>query len=226
MIELGQIRAGVVVGTESGRALVESTIAHLNADTSLSRQDIKTAFASLTIGSRQRGDRAVRSRTEPHRQPSAGRRHADRHRALRAVPRRPRASAPQPPARATSSGRLPMLMATDSEALMREGVAAAQAGLRRVSRRNALEGRRHPEDVLPSSRPRPSSACCSSRSGSTSGSTSRRSSISATPARPPCPRPPSIGIENGHVQPGDRVALLGIGSGINVMMLGVEWQTS
>ena len=51
MIELGQIRAGVVVGTESGRALVESTIAHLNADTSLSRQDIKTAFASLTIGS-------------------------------------------------------------------------------------------------------------------------------------------------------------------------------
>ena len=40
-----------MVGTESGRALVESTIAHLNADTSLSRQDIKTAFASLTIGS-------------------------------------------------------------------------------------------------------------------------------------------------------------------------------
>jgi acyl-CoA:acyl-CoA alkyltransferase len=51
MIELGQIRAGVVVGTESGRSLVESTIHHLNADTSLSRNDIKTAFASLTIGS-------------------------------------------------------------------------------------------------------------------------------------------------------------------------------
>ncbi len=51
MIELGQIRAGLVVGTESSRELVESTIAHLNADASLSRQDIKTAFASLTIGS-------------------------------------------------------------------------------------------------------------------------------------------------------------------------------
>ena len=51
MIELRQIRAGLVVGTESGRALVESTIAQLNADASLSRQDIKTAFASLTIGS-------------------------------------------------------------------------------------------------------------------------------------------------------------------------------
>ena len=51
MIELGQIRAGVVVGTESSRALVEATIHHLNADTSLSRNDIKAAFASLTIGS-------------------------------------------------------------------------------------------------------------------------------------------------------------------------------
>ena len=51
MIELGQIRAGLVVGTESSRALVETTIAQLNADTSLSRDDIKPAFASLTIGS-------------------------------------------------------------------------------------------------------------------------------------------------------------------------------
>ncbi len=51
MIELGQIRAGVVVGAESSRALVEATIHHLNADQSLSRNDIKAAFASLTIGS-------------------------------------------------------------------------------------------------------------------------------------------------------------------------------
>ncbi|MDZ7616720.1 MAG: 3-oxoacyl-ACP synthase III, partial [Patescibacteria group bacterium] len=51
MIELGQIRAGVVVGTESSRNLVETTIARLNADETLSRNDIKPAFASLTIGS-------------------------------------------------------------------------------------------------------------------------------------------------------------------------------
>ena len=38
MIELGQIRAGVVVGTESSRTLVEATIQHLNADASLSRK--------------------------------------------------------------------------------------------------------------------------------------------------------------------------------------------
>ena len=36
----------------------------------------------------------------------------------------------------------------------------------------------------------------------------------------------AIGIEQGHVRRGDRVALLGIGSGINVVMLGVDWQRS
>jgi len=33
----------------------------------------------------------------------------------------------------------------------------------------------------------------------------------------------AIGIENGHVQPGDNVALMGIGSGISTIMLGINW---
>jgi 3-oxoacyl-[acyl-carrier-protein] synthase-3 len=36
----------------------------------------------------------------------------------------------------------------------------------------------------------------------------------------------AMGVEQGRVQPGDRVALLGIGSGINVVMLGLDWQAS
>ena len=51
MIELGQIRAGLVVGTETSRPLVENTIKTLNADLSLSRETVKSAMASLTIGS-------------------------------------------------------------------------------------------------------------------------------------------------------------------------------
>ncbi len=50
-IELGRIRAGIVVGTETGRDLVEGTIAGLLSDQKLTRQTIKPAFASLTIGS-------------------------------------------------------------------------------------------------------------------------------------------------------------------------------
>ncbi len=50
-IELGRIKAGIVVGTETGRALVEGTIARLLSDPKVSRKDIKREFASLTIGS-------------------------------------------------------------------------------------------------------------------------------------------------------------------------------
>jgi 3-oxoacyl-[acyl-carrier-protein] synthase-3 len=40
------------------------------------------------------------------------------------------------------------------------------------------------------------------------------------------PTAAAIGIENGHLQRNDHVAMLGIGSGINVLMLGLDWQTS
>jgi 3-oxoacyl-[acyl-carrier-protein] synthase-3 len=40
------------------------------------------------------------------------------------------------------------------------------------------------------------------------------------------PMTAAIGIEQGHLKRDDRVALLGIGSGINVVMLAVQWQKS
>ncbi|MBF0275100.1 MAG: 3-oxoacyl-ACP synthase III [Nitrospinae bacterium] len=51
MIESGQIKAGLVVSGENGRQLVESTIQDILNDTTLSRKSIKPYFASLTIGS-------------------------------------------------------------------------------------------------------------------------------------------------------------------------------
>jgi 3-oxoacyl-[acyl-carrier-protein] synthase-3 len=33
----------------------------------------------------------------------------------------------------------------------------------------------------------------------------------------------ALGLEQGRARPGDRVALLGIGSGINVVMLALDW---
>ncbi len=50
-IESGAIECGIVVAGECGRALVERTIAALNARTDLTRDSIKSSFASLTIGS-------------------------------------------------------------------------------------------------------------------------------------------------------------------------------
>jgi 3-oxoacyl-[acyl-carrier-protein] synthase-3 len=34
----------------------------------------------------------------------------------------------------------------------------------------------------------------------------------------------ALGLEAGHLRTGDRLALMGIGSGINVLMLAVDWQ--
>jgi 3-oxoacyl-[acyl-carrier-protein] synthase-3 len=51
MIELGQIRAGLVVGTECGRSLVDETIERLNNDPAIDRREVKQFIASLTIGS-------------------------------------------------------------------------------------------------------------------------------------------------------------------------------
>lgn len=51
MIELGQISAGLVVAGENGGPLVDSTIDELLSNPSTTRSEVKTSFASLTIGS-------------------------------------------------------------------------------------------------------------------------------------------------------------------------------
>ena len=51
MIELGQVRNGLVVSGETAEALLDSTIANLVANEKLTRKTIKSSFASLTIGS-------------------------------------------------------------------------------------------------------------------------------------------------------------------------------
>lgn len=51
LIELGRIEAGMVVAGELGERLVDATIAELLSNQDHTRQSIKSAFASLTIGS-------------------------------------------------------------------------------------------------------------------------------------------------------------------------------
>jgi 3-oxoacyl-[acyl-carrier-protein] synthase-3 len=38
-----------------------------------------------------------------------------------------------------------------------------------------------------------------------------------------CPISVAIGIEQGHLNGGDRATMLGIGSGLSCIMLGLEW---
>lgn len=216
MIELGQIRAALIVGTESSRQLVETTIDTLNRDQSLTRQQIKTAVASLTIGSgscavlltdrelSRTGNRlsaaTVLANTQHHELCHSGQDEA------------------------VGSGMSP-LMQTDSETLMREGIAtgvetfqsflaAADWNLGGIDKTFCHQvGTMHRKLMLESLGIRPEIDYSTMQWLGNTGSVA-------------LPITMAIGLENGHVSRGDHVAMLGIGSGINSVMIGVQWQRS
>lgn len=206
MIELGQIKAGVVVGTESGRNLVEGTINQLNNDMTLRRSDIKLAVASLTIGSASAaivlannellgiGSRllggAVHCRTHHHRL-------------------------------CQSDGHVE-LMQTDSEALMHEGVATGKATFERLEREIDFSadnidrtfchqvGVAHRKLLFEELRLDQAVDFTTLEILGNTGAAA-------------LPTTMALGLEEQPPRPGDRIALLGIGSGINCVMLGCEW---
>lgn len=216
MIELGQIRAGIVVGTESARPLVETTIERLNADTSLTRDTVKLAVASLTIGSGSAAvllvDRKL-SRTGNRLLAATVRAFSAGHELCRSG--RDEAAA----------GEMRPLMTTDSERLMREGIAAGQvtfdaflqeAGWARGDIDKTFchqVGAAHRKMMLESLElPMERDFATFETLGNT-GSVA----LPMTLAR---------GVETGHLRPREHAALLGIGSGINCLMMAVDWQTT
>jgi 3-oxoacyl-[acyl-carrier-protein] synthase-3 len=216
MIELGQIRAGVVVGTEGSRQLVETTIEMLNRDESLSRQDIKTAMASLTIGSGSCAillcDREL-SRTGNRLLAATARANTQHHRLCHS-------GADE----AVADGMRP-LMQTDSERLMHEGVATGAATFQQFLR----DADWTPHDL--------DKTICHQV-----GAGHRKllcETLGIDPARDfttlqwlgntgsvALPITLAQAVETGFIGRDENVGLLGIGSGINCLMLGVHWQTS
>ncbi|GHT13944.1 3-oxoacyl-ACP synthase III [Planctomycetales bacterium] len=213
MIELGQIDAGIVVGTESSRSLLETTIRTLNGDISLTRKSVKTAFASLTIGS---GSAAVLltnrklSRTGNKLIGGSVLAQTEFCHLCRSDSDQSGGDAMNP------------LMQTDSEMLMREGVATAgkcfetflsETGWQRRDIDKAFGhqvGKAHQRllfDVL--KLPDEINFSTLEFLGNTGSAA--------------LPTAAALGIERGFVPSGSRVALLGIGSGINVVMLAMEW---
>ncbi len=206
MIELGQVEAGIVVGAECGRALVDNTIERLNADESLSRESIKQSIASLTIGSAAAAlvlcDASI-SRTGTRFTTAAA------------------TAATEDHALCQSEG-MQQVMQTDSETLMRRGVAAgaetfehflAETGWSReqvdlsvchqvgvAHRRMMLGALGLPED----------------RDFATVETLGNTGSAAL-------PATLSLAFDAGRIAPRARVAMLGIGSGINCLMLGLEW---
>jgi acyl-CoA:acyl-CoA alkyltransferase len=216
MIELGQIEAGLVVGSEGSRQLVETTIRRLNDDHALTRQSIKPAIASMTIGSASCALLLVHrrlSRTHNRLVGAVARAHSEHHRLCHS-------GADE----AVADGMRPW-MATDSERLLQEGIATGVATFRDylqhlqcrprdISRTICHQvGQAHRRLLLESlDLPEANDFATYSWLGNT-GSAALPISL-------------AIGAEQGFVRRDDQVALLGIGSGINCLMFGVSWQES
>jgi 3-oxoacyl-[acyl-carrier-protein] synthase III len=209
MIELGHIRAGVVVGTECGRELVENTIELLNADTSLTRETVKNSIASLTIGSASVAivlcDEEL-SQTGNRLTTAAAFCDTSQHDLCQ-------------------SHGLKAVMQTDSEELMRQGIAAGVQTFDRFLAAAGWEpddidrsfchqvGAAHRKLMLESLGLKPQNDFATLETLGNTGSAA-------------LPITMAMGIEQGKLRANDHVAMLGIGSGINCLMLAVEWQKS
>jgi 3-oxoacyl-[acyl-carrier-protein] synthase III len=214
MIELGHVQSGLLVAGETAEDLLESTIQNLTADNSLTRKSIKNSFASLTIGS---GAVAL---VMTHENYSRGKqkfiggayRANTRHSEL----------CQGGPSSGPESGHASILMATDSEELMKRGIETAKNTwhdfLPELGWLGAdidvffchQVGQAHARLLFEQLGLSPD------KNFETLTFLGNTGSVSA-------PVTMAMGIEQGAFNKGQRAALLGIGSGINCLMLGVEW---
>jgi len=206
MIELGQVRHGLLVAGETAEDLVDSTITALLADPTLSRRGIKASFASLTIGSGAVALVLSRAGVPGHRLLGGAYRAHTEHVHL-----------------CQGDGGLGgTTMQTDSEELLKRGVETAArvwpdflAGL--GWRREDIDrtfchqvGSAHARLLMEALGLDPD------KNFETLAQLGNVGSVSA-------PITMAMAVEQGVLRPGQRAALLGIGSGINCLMLGVEW---
>ena len=216
LIELGQIRAGVVVGTEIGRPLVEGTIDRLLNNSGITRKSIKLEFASLTIGS---GSAAIvlcdDKLSRRHNRLCGG--------VVRANTSHHNLCAGGVDTAGTVTDNRPQ-MSTDSEALLYAGVALAEETWERTKQElgwtNAdvtkvvthQVGKAHRQLLLEKLR---LAAELDFPTVEFLGNTGAAA----------LPTAAALAVEKGHITSGDKLALLGIGSGLNSLMLGVEWNS-
>ena len=209
MIELGQVQNGLLVAGETAEELVESTIEALLADTTLTRKTIKPAFASLTIGSGSVALYMCRAEKEMDRPRLI-------HGCWRANTRHSNLC------QGSQSGGAATLMNTDSEELLRRGVETALMTWQAFSAEpgwQAADIDRYFCHQVGSAHARllfDSLELDSDKNFETLALLGNVGSVSA-------PVTLAMAIEEKVFQAGQRGAILGIGSGINCLMLGVDW---
>ncbi len=206
LIESGQVRCAMIVSGENGRPLVEQTLRTLG-ERPLTRNEIKPYFANLTIGSGAVGAMVCHRslvRGRPHRLLGGVARAATEHSAL---------------CQGDTHGAEALAMQTDSEQLLLAGVALArdtwadfsaeQGGAfdRFVCHQVGSVHRRKLYETL---------GLKLEQDFSTFETLGNTGSVAL-------PATLAAAVRAGAVRDGSRVGLLGIGSGLNCLMLALEW---
>lgn len=211
MIEAGQIRCALVSSGENGRPLVEQTLRTL-LEKPLDRNAIKPYFANLTIGSGAVAALVCHESMLPEGAP--------RHRLLGGVARA--ATEHSELCQGDSHGADSLAMQTDSEALLTAGLGLARETWdaftantgwsaattdRFVCHQVGSTHRRKLYEAL---------GLDLAKDFSTFETLGNTGSVAL-------PATLALAVEAGAVQPGHKVGLLGIGSGLNCLMLALEW---
>ena len=215
-IELGQIEAALIVGTEDSRHLVENTIRSLNVDESWTRKTIKMAVASLTIGS------ASSAILLTHREISQT---GNFLRSITAQANTQFHNLCQSGKDEAVADDMRPLMNTDSERLMSEGIQTGMTTFDQFltdsqwTREDIHQsfchqvGAAHRKLMLESlGLPEANDFSTFQWLGNTGSAA--------------LPVTLAIGVEQGAVDAGSNLGLLGIGSGINCLMVGATWNES
>lgn len=210
MIDAGQIKCGMVASGENGRPLVERTIRHL-LETPLDRNAIKPFFANLTIGSAAVAAVICHEDLIPAGRPKhrllCGSAHAEtKHSEL---------------CQGDSDGDT-LVMETDSEQLLLAGMDVAKATWAKFAAESGW-GTGTPDRVITHQ----------------VGSAHRRKlyetlqmdaakdfasvEFLGNTGSAALPATLALAAERGALRAGQKAALLGIGSGLNSLMLAVEW---
>jgi len=209
MIESGQIRCALVAAGENGRPLVDHTVETLR-QRPLTRNEIKPYFANLTIGS------GAVAAMVCHRSLVTG----PAHRLLGGVTRA--ATAASDLCQGDSVGADALGMQTDSEQLLLAGVALARETWQDFQRASGWDEAAvdrfigHQVGSVHRRKLYEGLGLDLAKDFSTFETLGNMGSVSL-------PATLAAAVDAGAVRPGDRVALFGIGSGLNCMMLGLEW---
>lgn len=213
MIELGQIEAGIALCGENAGPLLENTIASLNADMSLTRSSVKAHFASLTIGS---GAAAVLLRRA---------RAGQQNRLLLAAASYSDCSSNhlcQGEAQGGMTDASQPLMQTDSHELLQQGVKVAAGMWQKLQRCSGWQAD-EPDLICTHQVGKFHRALLYEKLG-----LPLEKDYSSFPLLGNCgsaslPATCALALEQGRLKTGDKLLMLGIGSGINASGLAVQW---